>query len=52
MDMVFTQEEIFKLSSYAIILILFCVVRSLLAREFVKTSLIKILKEEFDVVWV
>jgi protein-S-isoprenylcysteine O-methyltransferase Ste14 len=47
MDMVFTQEEIFKFSSNAIILILFCVVHSLLAREFMKTYLSRIIKEEF-----
>ena len=42
-----TQEEILKLSSNAILLILFCVIHSLLAREFVKKYFARMVQEEF-----
>jgi len=43
----FSQEEILKISSNAVLLILFCVLHSFLAREFVKKSLTRIIKEKF-----
>jgi len=45
--MAFTQKQILPFTLNAILLILFCLIHSLLAREFMKTYLNRIIRQEF-----